>query len=510
MVCTKSTAPDHPDLRVTILRGTPKARRTYKICGMDAGRSYLAYNNSIIGMERAIKERLLYAPLGDSFHIPSSHAPGYFSATMADFEKAFKKFSVFSHPLSHNAFAECYHGQKKSRYLKAAEVLARRGIRRSDAHVKFFMKYETYDVTTKKNPPPRGINPRSDEFLVSYGSYIRPLEQIIYKNLEKLFGHTVVFKGLNQADRGRKIAEYMDFFDEPVAVPADASKFESSVSKECLELTHRVYQCYFLGDRHFARLCSWTKVNIGSAKCADGFLNFKITGKRMSGDNDTALGNCLLSCAMAWTLMKKLDITKYRLCCDGDDVVFFMERRDYNKFQEYTKNYYMKLGYRMKVENPVYEIEHVDFCQSRPVFDGESYIMIRVPERALSKDSVSKKPLDNDKIFKSWIAAVGMGGISTTGGIPIHQSYYECYVRNSCGAKPLRDDPTQSNYTSYKSFGMKREKKPVPDSARFSYYIAFGITPDLQIDIENYYDNLVLEFGVDPQFLQDNTLLPWN
>jgi len=41
------------------------------------------------------------------------------------------------------------------------------------------------------------------------------------------------------------------------------------------------------------------------------------------------------------------------------------------------------MGFNMVVEEPVYELEKVVFCQSQPVFDGVSWTMVPIPGAVL-------------------------------------------------------------------------------------------------------------------------------
>jgi len=54
----RSLAPDHPALHVRkVLGRTTKRRALTGLTGMSPGNVYCAYNNTIDGMERAVKER---------------------------------------------------------------------------------------------------------------------------------------------------------------------------------------------------------------------------------------------------------------------------------------------------------------------------------------------------------------------------------------------------------------------------------------------------------------------
>lgn len=486
-----SEAPDHPDLTVTRTHGVTKARKMYTISGISPGNEYRAYNNTISCMERAVKERLFYIKTDEGWSLPPSPLSGFVEEELSGFSTAFAKLSNVSHPLGRADFVALFNGRKLLRYTRAMEELELAGLALRDAYLKYFIKLETYCFSTKTNPAPRGINPRSDKYLVEMGRYIRALEKRIYKDLCAYFGYEVVMKGKNQSERGSLLKEYWDSFEDPVCVMGDASRFEQSVSVDMLEFEHRVYQKYFPGDKLFKKLCRWQLHSRGKARCADGYLSFLLSGIRASGDPNTALGNCLISAAMADAYLRRKGISKHRVFLDGDDIGFIMERSDYKAFSEGNKAWYLSMGFRMKFEKVVDIFEHIDFCKSRPVWTPEGYLMARNPISGHSKDSVCKINLETESLAKSWFAAVGMGGVATLGGIPISQAYYMAMGRAGVGAKPMEVWSEWHRENKYR--GMNREVGVIHPRTRHSYWLAYGITPDAQIAIEQEFDQLDLD-----------------
>jgi hypothetical protein len=475
-----------------------KTRKTYLISGVNPDTGYLAYNPTIVGMERAILERLIYIHEDGVWRIPPVPRTGLFEERMSCFTQKLDGFAVRRHPLEHKDFALCYHGPRRARYLKAAENLRDKSVCKKDAELKYFLKLETYDFIRKFFPSPRGINPRTDEYLCSLGAYLHPVEKEIYKNIGNVFGYPVVMKGFNQQDRGRLLERYWKEIDDCVAIPIDASRFEQSVGVDALKWEHSRYRKYYKGDKLLAKLLKWQLYNKGRARASDGHLSFEVDGRRMSGDKNTALGNCLISSGLGHSFMHSLGlrVTQYRFFCDGDDAVLFISKRHLKKVSDALPGWFREMGFRMKVEKTAYSLEEVDFCQSRPVWTPEGYLMVREPRRALSKDAVSKKPLDSLKTYQRWIASVGTGGVSMCGGIPVCQAFYECLRRNAHGAKPLHNDSSLSDFFQYKVHGMARKLSTIHPRTRASFSIAFGLSPDSQIAIEEQYDQTELQFGM--------------
>jgi hypothetical protein len=214
----------------------------------------------------------------------------------------------------------------------------------------------------------------------------------------------------------------------------------------------------------------------------------------MSGDMNTALGNCLLMCAMihAYSTRKRV---KCQLANNGDDCVVFMERRDLLRFQDGLKEWFLGMGFQMTVEEPAFEFEHIEFCQARPIFDGIGYTMVR-NLRAFTKDACALIPIESDYVLKSWLGAVGDAGMSLTGGIPIWQEYYSLYqrsagalssVRKRRGASRVLDQSAFETGMAMSAIGMERVYGDVTPEARYSFWLAFGILPDHQVALEDQY-----------------------
>jgi hypothetical protein len=502
-----SEIPYHPNLTVNLRKGETKSRNIFYVAGLGDNKKFLAFNNTTLGMARALNERLFYFKEDGVWKESLVPASVTVRQKLREFTSMFDRFASFTVPLDYPTFVGKYQGRKRLRYLNAALELNRRGLQPSDSHVKFFLKVETYNFTVKPNSCPRGINPRSDECLVWTGCYISVIEKKMYSNVEKMFGYKVVMKGLNQRERGEIISSHWAEFDDPVCILVDASTFEQSVTVPFLEWETERYCKYFPGDKAFREVMKRQQLNIGKAVCKDGWISFKKLGGRMSGDNNTALGNCMISVAMCYSVCLELGINFYRVFLDGDDVGFIFERAMAMTFQARARQWYKELGFRMKIEKSVYELEHIDFCQSRPVWTESGYLMVRNPHTSLSKYATCKTNLTSVKDWLGWAAAVGQGGLAVAGGIPVLQNYYRSLVRASKGARPMIgaiDEWTLEN----KYRGMNREFQEVHYKSRASFWAAFGVTPDEQISVERYYDALSLEYGLDEAVLMVNPVLP--
>jgi hypothetical protein len=92
------------------------------------------------------------------------------------------------------------------------------------------------------------------------------------------------------------------------------------------------------------------------------FLHYEVEGARMSGDMNTSSGNCMIMVSLVFAYLSEKRI-KWRLANNGDDCVIVIEQKHLGKLEDLPK-WFLKMGFRMEVEEPVYEFERIEFCQT--------------------------------------------------------------------------------------------------------------------------------------------------
>jgi hypothetical protein len=190
---------------------------------------------------------------------------------------------------------------------------------------------------------------------------------------------------------------------------------------------------------------------------------------------------------------------KISLINDGDDCVLFCEKEHENEFRDMGE-WFGKLGMIMTVEKPVYEIEHVEFCQSRPVLTNSgTYRMVRDPRICLTKDVMVVKPVLNRADFQFFRRAIGQCGLSLAGDLPIYSKFYQMLIRGTTHAdmKNSKGVLRKDNFLEGMSFLSARVRAtiavPTPE-CRVSFAKAFGILPDFQEALETEYDGVQLRY----------------
>ena len=273
-----------------------------------------------------------------------------------------------------------------------------------------------------------------------------------------------------------------------LAIGLDAKKFDMHVSTHALKYEHSYYTQVW-PDKRLSRVLKWQLVNTGVAVCEDGEVHFRMNGTRASGDLNTSLGNCIIMCAAIWAFCQEQQIDA-ELGNNGDDCVLIVERADVDKVLKNVDGFFRRLGFRMTSEKPVDIFERIEFCQSHPVKCGGSWSMVRDVRTCLKKDPMCLLPMPNDKVWRKWLGAVGECGIATVPGCPILGEFYRCFKRN--GVKSTDGFKAHVFKNTSMLERMTDETCPVDGEARASFYRAFGVTPDMQIAVEQYYQRFAI------------------
>lgn len=461
-----------------------------RVSGVSPPIQLTGFNNDLNTLERAVKERVFYVKDAGRFVEPPRPVPQHFGRTLSGVFDQLKRHLPRVAPLTRAGFVATFRGRKRRVYELANESLLRSKVSRRDAEVKVFVKYEKTDFTSKTDPVPRVISPRDPRYNVEVGRFLRPVEERIFKSLAALYGDRTVFKGMNSLESGRCMHRKWDEFRKPVAVGLDAMRFDQHVSGDALEWEHSVYNECFRWEHHrrqLGELLRWQRHNVCRGYTEDGKLKYEVEGGRMSGDMNTSLGNCVLMCSMirAYADSRRVRVL---LANNGDDCVVFMEADDLARFSEGLDGWFHAMGFSMAVEPPCYTFEELEFCQTHPVWVGpgvHDYLMIRHPKRAIAKDSVCVHPWQTEDMFRGWMHAVGVGGLAMTGGVPVFQDFYRQYVR--FGKHKSTAVSLQSWGVRQLEQGMVREYGCVLPATRASFYWAFGVTPDEQLCLEDFY-----------------------
>jgi hypothetical protein len=449
------------------------------------------YNNSVDTIERAFIERYFLCKEGDGFRPALSVRPRAFQLPqLQEFQNVVLMHMPKLPRISRQQVVDTYRGPKRRVYEQAMLSLEVDPLDIRDSRLTSFVKLEKQDV----GKAPRVINPRSPRYNLELGRYLKLAEHHYFTAINKTFrswtSHTVI-KGLN-ADRSAEVMrEKWDRFDSPVAIGLDATKFDMHVSVAALKYEHLFYKRLFPGDHTLKKLLRWQLVNKGIAYAGDGRVKFTMVGTRSSGDLNTSLGNCLIMCSLiyAYSSYRGVDI---ELANNGDDCVVILEASDLAHYQVGLTQWFRRRGFAMTVEEPVYEFEQVEFCQTHPVQVSTGWRMVRNLVSCVTKDPMCLITIPNEIVLRKWYHAIGTCGTILTTGVPVLHSMYRVFLRHgtACSTQMMQYVfRNRSQLQLASGVGVAT----MSDIARVSFYYAFGITPDVQLAIEQYYDGLVVD-----------------
>jgi len=387
-------------------------------------------------------------------------------------------------PWSHERFLDSYTGPKRHRYEQAVESLKGRDVCVKDSYVATFVKMEKLNLSLKSDPDPRVIQPRDPRFNVALGVYIRPLEAVMFKAITRIFEEVTVLKGFNSRKQGSIIARKWEKYGRPAAVSFDCVRQDQHMSRSALAYRAELYQLFYRGDARLAELLEWQCKIRGFAREGQEYVQYLKVGGGASGDMDTSLRSCLMSVAIlyAYMIQQGLDLSAIN---NGDDTTAILEETDVHRLQGLAP-FSSALGFPMTIEPPVTELEHLTFCQTQPVCDGRDWFMVRNPWVCMSKDLVSVKHFDDPKSFDTLRNSVGRSGEALAGHMPVFRSFYKALYK---GAGTRIDRDAVETGFAILARGMYNSGV-ITQYCRYSFYKAFGITPDEQTALERYYDKV--------------------
>lgn len=462
-----------------------KYRKMFRHTGCGVLGSWGIHNNSLNNVRRSIMERIFCVEVdGELVPTPQPSSPDNFVVRCEEFRAKLLAVAPKFLPLSDEQFVDRYQGRKKVRYQAAADSLQLRGVERKDSNIDMFIKGEKINVDLKPDPAPRAIQPRGYRYTMSLGKLIAHVEKPLFKCIDRVFQHPTVLKGYNSIKTASIMKSNWDHFTNPVAVGLDASRFDQHVSVNALLFEHSVWPSFMArsSDRdELRKLLSWQLKSFGRARCSDGTAKYTVEGTRASGDMNTSSGNCLIMCALVYSFINNR--IQYRLANNGDDCVLIFDKSNLKIIDE-LKSWFSEMGFTMKVEQPVYEFEQIEFCQCQPVYCFDEYRMIRKPSTTLSKDLTANYRLDFPAYREAWYDAVRSGGLALNDGCPMFGSFYNCFPASSKRRK-IHLDHFESSGLQRMSEGIKYRAKPITARSRYSFWLAFGVPPDSQIAFEN-------------------------
>lgn len=387
-------------------------------------------------------------------------------------------------PLTLEEALATFKGTKHKLYQRAYESLKVKPLSERDSVIKAFVKAEKFNPEDKENPDPRMIQARDPRYNLHLSRFLRPLEHKIYSL--QLGKSRAIAKGLNPKQRAELLWQKWTMFSDPVCVSLDCSRWDKHVSLEVLDIEHAVYQRAYPGNNELQQLLGWQRIN----KCVtQNKLRYKVVGGRMSGDMNTASGNCLLMFTMVVTSMKNLGVRKYQIIDDGDDVLVIVERSDLETLKEKLPNEFLSYGQELKLENITDKYEEVDFCQAKPTWNGTEFVFARNWRKVLSQSCCGTKHWNDSHMVPGMFGLLGDCELAQHAGIPILQAF-AIRLRQLSGGARARMVHMDSSYqyrigSWYRDTDLSTiQPKEITAFARYMFSKNWNVPVASQIEIE--------------------------
>jgi hypothetical protein len=385
-------------------------------------------------------------------------------------------------PISKEAFCDHYTGRRKTRYLEACKSLQDKAlVLPKEALVRAFVKSEKFSPE-KVNPDPRMIQARSPRFNVEIGCFLKPIEHHIYRLVDD-DGDPYIAKGMPPWARGEAIWKMWNSFHSPVAIILDGRRWDQHIAQEILQLEHDFYLAC-IDDPWFRELLSTQLFN--KVVTAGGW-RYKVKGNRMSGDMNTALGNCVIMLLMILTIARKLGI-KVKVLDDGDDIVVMIDAKDLDLFMANVGPMFTSFGQEVKVEATAHRMEDIDFCQSRPVRTNTGgYTMLPNWRKIISQSTAGVRYWAEPKTRIDMAYSVGQCLLALYPGMPIVQTYASKLCSMGKFNRSIMDtDWMWKVLPTGKARGLGTlGPEPITMDTRDSFASAYKVDPIDQVAIEN-------------------------
>lgn len=271
-----------------------------------------------------------------------------------------------------------YTGMKKRRYERAVVSLEAEPLDlHRDSRLKCFAKVEPFNPE-KGTAKARIVLYRSFRFNFELMRYTKPVEQFLWRMRTPKWvsphGFRMFIRGLSRTAQAELLRAKWETFGQPLSISLDCKKFDAHVQDWQLAANHWFVN-QFYGERELADLLKVTR----KLRFRDsGGQEYKLRGRRATGDVTTALGNSLISAVMAMTALR--DVSHYELSVDGDDVLLFIESSDRHKFDpEVWKTFGHECTYHFSET-----FEGIEVCQAQPVHTVNGWQLVRDYRKALA------------------------------------------------------------------------------------------------------------------------------
>jgi len=490
---------------------------------MSTPSQWLVANKSVTNLERGVLTRVFYVKDTRGRYISCPRPTITHTQALNGFRRALVKTFVAAPTLALEEIPGLYVGRKRGVYQRAVDSFLGKPLNLRDAEIAAHTKSEKINISigTKslascvdqlQQKDPRVIQARTPRYNAVLAKYLKTNEHRFFQAINRVFQKfnrdtyrgpriPTVMKGLNATQQGVAIASAWETFVDPVGIRVDASRFDQHCSGLVLEFEHSCYiqaLCDYLSPTQASELRWLLRQQLRNkcyGRCPDGVIRYIAEG-RMSGDMNTGLGNVIIMCALMYGFFQQIRAAislahpgkpaQLVLINNGDDCCMIIEREFLPFLTDPLESYFLSYGFEMTVEGFAHRLEEVKFCQSHPIWTPEGYRMVRTMPMCFAKDAINLGAVKTQTDYDKWRSAISSCGLALTRGIPMAQAYYQCLGRGVS----LERTVVYTTGMEFLAHGMTAGVDEIHPRTRVSVYWAFGITPDMQLEVEQHYNNI--------------------
>jgi len=369
-------------------------------------------------------------------------------------------------------------------------------LNRKDAIIRGFVKRDRVHPDDFEEKAPRFISPRDPRYGILLATYTKPIEDKLFSKRDH-YGLPYFAKGRNQAQRYRIIRKKFELFHNTQVTSIDASKWDAHVNSFQLLLERIVYTTGH-NDALLNRLLDMQVIN----KIVSSYgLKIQVLARRMSGDMNTALGNCIIVFCLLKVFIRLHGLKKHMTFFDdGDDCLIFSDEYG-SRFVPLLVPYFDWFGHVLKMENVAKEFCDIIFCQCSP-FESRQ-IMIRPWAKVISHAFVSNKHYTQPTIGLRVMKAICLAELSLNPGVPIVSRFFNEWNNRLCvKAADLRfvDEGLRRRVSIQDLERAKYIAPTIEDRQCFSDIT--GLSPQEQLAIETNIVDYVQSYPLDRYVLQ--------
>jgi hypothetical protein len=365
--------------------------------------------------------------------------------------------------------------------------------------VRSFVKDESYPEYKHA----RLINARHDVFKC----YVGPTFKCIEKELFKL---PWFIKNIPIKDRPKYIKEFVGRIGSVYSC-TDYTAFESLFTNELMHSCEFILYDYmtqnlaFHGE--FMKACN--EIIAGENVCISNLFKVTVPATRMSGEMCTSLGNSFANLMfMLFTLHENGNLNP-RGVVEGDDGVF-----SYDGTPPTSKNFEM-LGLVIKLEI-VDDISKASFCGL--VFDPDELINIANPFKILCQTGFTTKEyvFSKSRTLRGLLKAKAFSLAYQYPGCPVVSSFARYILRNTeddyVYFRKGHGDYTDILQKEAFTFWLRHKEVLTIETGirtRILMEQVFGMSIDVQLELESFFDNLTTIKPIENQLLLSGMPEAW-